>query len=102
MGLFDFQASAFRKTLFQLGQGEFQNAVHILGFDLVGIHAGDVKASGIRAIGALHADHFILLVLFLDYYLLAFSLTHGTKSRIMIVDTTTTFYEKELPYETQS
>ena len=65
-GLFDFQASAFGQTLFQLGQGEFQDAVHILGFDLVGIHAGDVKASGVGAAGTLHSDHFVLLVLFLD------------------------------------
>ena len=65
-GLFDFQASAFRQALFQLGQGQAQNAVHILGLDLIGIHAGDVKASGIGAVGTLHADHFVLLVLFLD------------------------------------
>ena len=46
MGLFDLQASAFGQALFQLGQGQAQNAVHILGFDLVGVYAGDVKASG--------------------------------------------------------
>ena len=101
MGLFNFQASADRQALFQLGQGQAKNAIYILCLNLVGIHAGDVKASLVGTVGTLHADHFILLVLFLDYYLLAFSLTHGTKSRIMIVDTTTTFYEKELPYETQ-
>ena len=61
-----FDASAFRQALFQLGQGQAQNTVHILGFDLVGIYAGDVKASLVGAVGALHADHFILLVLFLD------------------------------------
>ena len=65
-GLFNFQMSAFGQALFQLGQGEFQDAVHILGFDLVGIHAGDVKASGVGAVGALHADHFVFLVLFID------------------------------------
>ena len=42
-GLFNFQASAFGKTLFQFGQGQTQNAVYILCLDFVGIHAGDVK-----------------------------------------------------------
>ena len=67
MQLFDFQMSAFGQALFQLGQGEFQNAVHILGLDLVGIYAGDVKASLVGAVGALHTDDFVLLVLFLDF-----------------------------------
>ena len=64
--LFDFQASAFRQALFQFGQDQAQDAVYILCLDLVGIHTGDVKASGVGAVGALHADHFVLLVLFLD------------------------------------
>ena len=48
MGLFNFQVSAFGKAvfLFGQGQGQAQDAVHILGFDLVGVYAGDVKASG--------------------------------------------------------
>ena len=46
MGLFDFQTSAFREAVFLFGQGQAQDAVHILGFDLVGVYAGDVKASG--------------------------------------------------------
>ena len=53
LSLFDFQASAFRKTLFQLGQGQAKDAVHILGFDLIGIHAGDVKASDVIRGGTL-------------------------------------------------
>ena len=64
-GLFDFQTSAFRQALFQLGQGQAQNAIHILGFDFIGVHAGDVKASLVGAVGTLHADHLVLLVLFL-------------------------------------
>ena len=64
--LFDLQASAFGEALFQFGQGQTQDTVHILSLDLVGIHAGDVKASLVGAVGALHADHFVLLVLFLD------------------------------------
>ena len=67
MGLFDFQAAAFGQALFQLGQGQAQNTVHILGFDLIGIHAGDVKASLVGAVGTLHADHFVLLVLFFHF-----------------------------------
>jgi len=81
-GLFDFQASAFRQALFQFGQGEFQNTVHILGLDLVGIHAGDVKASGVGAVGTLHTDHFILLVLFLH---LGFALSPDDQSVILNV-----------------
>ena len=49
-----------------LGKGKAQNAVHILSFNLVGIHAGDVRASDVGAVGALHADHFVFLVLFID------------------------------------
>ena len=82
MQLFDFQASAFRQALFQFGQGQAQNAVHILSLDLVGIHAGDVKASLVGAVGTLHTDHFILLVLFLD---LGFSLGPDDQSVILDV-----------------
>ena len=53
LSLFDFQASAFRQALFQLGQGQAQNTVHILGFDLVGIYTGNVKASGVIRGGTL-------------------------------------------------
>ena len=81
MGLFDFQASAFRQALFQLGQGQAQNAVYILSRDLIGIHAGDVKASLVGAVGALHEDHFILLVLFLN---LGFAL--GSDDQCVILD----------------
>ena len=48
--LFDFQASAFRQALFQLGQGQAQDTVHILSLDLIGIHAGDVNASLVGAV----------------------------------------------------
>ena len=64
--LFDFQASAFGETLFQFMQSQAKNAVHILSLNLIGVHAGDVKASGVGAVGALHADHFVFLVLFID------------------------------------
>ena len=65
MGLFNFQTSALRKMLFLFWEGQTEDTVHILGFDLVRIDTGDVKASGVGAVGTLHADHFILLVLFL-------------------------------------
>ena len=46
MGLFDFQASAFGEAVFLFREGQAEDAVYILGFDLVGVYAGDVKASG--------------------------------------------------------
>ena len=79
--LFNFQASSLGQGALQLRKRQAQDTVHILSLDFVGIYAGDVKASGVGAVGALHADHFVLLVLFLD---LGFAL--GANDQSVILD----------------
>ena len=65
--LFNLQASSLGEGALQLRKRQAQDTVCIFCFDLIGIHAGDIKASLIGAIAAFHADHFVLLILFLHF-----------------------------------
>ena len=65
--LFNLQTSSLGKGALQLGKRQAQDTVCIFRFDLIGIYAGDIKASLVGAVGALHADHFVLLVLFFHF-----------------------------------
>ena len=60
---FDLQPSGRGGDLLLLRQRHAQNAVTVRGLDRLGVDAGDIKASGVGAVGALAADIFVLLVL---------------------------------------
>ena len=65
--LFNLQASSLGEGALQLRKRQAQDTVYIFRFDLIGIYAGDIKASLVGAIAALHTDHFVLLILFLHF-----------------------------------
>ena len=65
--LFNLQASSLGEGALQLRKRQAQDTVCIFRFDLIGIYAGDIKASLVGAIAALHTDYLVLLVLFFHF-----------------------------------
>ena len=47
----------------QLGQGELQHAVVVLGLDGLGVNAGDIIAAAVGTIGAFHIHNLVLFLL---------------------------------------